>query len=142
MGFHTEASAAVLVRVRCEACLHIYEYNKTITTAISDDEPLAKAEKDLAGRLAASIEHRTVHYLGFRKCARCSHFQTWMTQARKENWETLLRISFGSSYMFGAFIMQSALMVLLPPVSVVLWYRFEERIYSWILLKDPGTVSA
>ena len=79
------ADATVLVTVQCEVCQRPYEYEQEVSVwgdAWAEEKSLLKV---CAERLAASIEQKSVEYLRFNKCPKCSHVQSWMNRAYREH---------------------------------------------------------
>lgn len=103
MSYKANASATVAVKVQCERCQHVYEYDVTLSasrTSITESRtPEALADecaKEITEQMRACHEGK---HLGLKKCPKCSYLQSWMLQAQKDNremnqliWSALLSI--------------------------------------------------
>ena len=83
------ASATLEVKVLCEKCQQIYNYDAIIRASRSNfissplDRPEGLAEecvKDLKEKLKVF----KIKDLGYKKCPKCSYIQSWMKESRKE----------------------------------------------------------
>lgn len=92
MSTEAKGSAKLGVKVQCEKCQDVYDYEEIVVSVISSwsdtrsaDDLAAECKTDLAERLRAALQRKSVKDLGFKKCPHCSHMQSWMRQSQKEH---------------------------------------------------------
>ena len=137
------ASAIVLVSVKCEGCQCPYRFEQVVKA--EDDRratswfggPARDWENyclEICGkRLAASIEQKSVRYLGFKKCPECSHIQSWMIPAYRDH----LQDNLGALILAGGVLAGFAVFAVIEGVAEVVGLAVAVlALIAWLALPD------
>lgn len=149
MSTEATASAKLAVKVQCEKCQHVYEYEEMVVSVISSwsdtrsaDDLAAECERDRTERVRAALQRKSVKDLGVKKCPHCSHMQSWMRQSQEEHRDMMcilvsVVLAWGTAMVIHTrrLIPENVWYWLSLPVTIicgVLYYRAAKRISALI----------